>query len=174
MLRDRERRVLGAGAAAAALIVLVSYQLVPGLGQIRTLGRARVQAEKDLSELRAAVPEIRRLEAGIKTRKELLSRAARTAPDSPLIRLTARLQESGFPQSAFSVKSGGVKDGEFFKEESFDIRIENRSYLEIVRFLEKLEDGTTPVALRSLGLKSRYENRNAVDAVLRVGYLLPR
>jgi general secretion pathway protein M len=170
---NREQQILAAGGVAAALIFLVSFLVIPDVGKIRVQGRVRVQAEKDLAELRAALPELRRLEAGVRIREDQV-RAGRAAQDSPLSRLTARLQETGLPQSAFSIKSTGVKDGEYFKEESFDIKIENRSYLELVRLLEKVEEGSLPVVVRSANYKSRYESSSAIDANLRVGYLLPR
>ncbi len=173
MLRDREQQVLAAGVAAAVLIFLISFLVLPDLEKIRVQNRSRIQAEKDLSDLRAYVPEMRLLEAGVRARKDLV-RASASGQDSPLSRLTALLQGSGFPQSAFSIKSGGIKDGEYFKEESFDMKIESRGYLELVHLLQKLEDGSMPVVVRSVNLKSRYESSSSIDATLRVGYLLPR
>ena len=173
MLRDRERHFLALGGVAAALILLLSVRVLPDVDKIRSNGRAKAQAERDLAELRAAIPELRAAEGDLRVRIDQV-RAAGKGGESPLSRLTARLQESGLPQSAFSIKSGGLKDGEFFREESFDIRIDNRSYLEIVQVVRRLEDGTMPLAVRSVGLKSRYENASAIDANLRVGYLLPR
>jgi hypothetical protein len=173
MLLEREHRVLAAGAVVAGLILIVSFLVMPDLDKVRSLGRQRTQAEKDLLELRSLIPELGRLDAGLRGRKELV-RATATGQESPLARLTARLTEAGFPQSAFSVKSAGVKDGEFFKEESFDVKIENRSYLELVQFIRKLEDGSLPVAIRSVVLKSRYESSSSIDCNIRVGYQLPR
>ncbi len=173
MLRSREQQILAAGGAAAVLIFLISFLVLPDLDKIRVQTRARIQAEKDLAELRTSVPELKRLEAGVRTRKDLV-RASGSGQDSPLSRLTTLLQGNGFPQSAFSIKSSGIKDGESFKEESFDIKIENRGYLELVQFIQKVEDGSMPVAIRSVNLKNRYENSSAIDAILRVGYLLPR
>jgi type II secretory pathway component PulM len=173
LLQNREQRVLAVGGGAALLIFLFSFLVFPDIEKIRVQNRTRAQAEKDLAELRAALPGLRRLEDGIRIRRDLV-RSSVTGQESPLSRLTARLQEAGFPQSAFSIKSGGTKDGEYFKEESFDIKIENRSFPELVQFLQKIEDGSMPVAIRSVNLKSRYENSSAIDAVLRVGYQLPR
>lgn len=173
MLRNREQQVLAAGGVAALLIFLLSFQVIPGIDKIRAQGRARAQAERDLVELRSSVPALRALSAAIAPRKAQLAPVG-SGQDSPLSRLTAVLQEAGFPQSAFSIKSGGVKDGEYVKEETFDIKIENRSYLELVRLLGKMEDGTLPVAIRSVSFKSRYENSSAIDASIRIGYLLAR
>jgi hypothetical protein len=173
VLRSREQQVLAAGGVAALLIFLLSFLVIPAVDKIKAQGRARAQAERDLVELRSAVPSLKAIAAQIAPRKALLAGVG-TGQDSPLSRLTARLQEAGFPQSAFSIKSGGVKDGEYVKEESFDVKIENRSYLELVRFVGKLEDGTMPVTIRSVNFKSRYENSSAIDASLRIGYLLAR
>lgn len=165
--------MLVGGGVAAACIVLFSFLVMPGIEKIRSNGRALRQAELDLSELRTSIPEIRNLEGGMASRKALIQ-AGGNAGDSPLSRLTALVQDSGLPQASFSIKSGGVKEGEFFKEESFDLKVENRSYLEMVRLIQRLEGAPVPLAVRSVNLKSRYENSSAIDAIIRIGYLLPR
>ncbi|OYV98994.1 MAG: hypothetical protein B7Z62_02305 [Deltaproteobacteria bacterium 37-65-8] len=61
----------------------------------------------------------------------------------------------------------GARDGELFREESFDVRIENLTYLEAVKTLQRLSGGSLPVAIRSAVLKSRYD-----DPRFRGGFLL--
>jgi hypothetical protein len=97
--------------------------------------------------------------------------AAANAKESPLSRLSSAIQEAKIPQAAFSVKSGGARDGEFFREESFDVRMENLTYLEAVNAIQRLSGGTLPVVVRSTLLKSRYEDPRYLDVTLRVGYL---
>lgn len=161
------------GGIAAAVIVLYSFHLAPGLDRIRSNARALQQAERDLADLRAAIPEVRRLESGIQARNAAVLSAG-NAGESTLSLLTARVLEAGLPQASFSIKSGGIREGEHYKEESFDLKVENRSYLEIVRLISRIEDGSLPVALRSVNLKSRYENSSAIDAGIRIGFILPR
>ncbi|HQT96560.1 MAG TPA: hypothetical protein PK416_01625, partial [Thermodesulfobacteriota bacterium] len=92
----------------------------------------------------------------------------------PLSRITSALQEAGIPQAALNIKSGGARDGELFREESFDVRIENLTYLEAVKTLQRLSGGSLPVAIRSAVLKSRYDDPRYLDVTLRVGYLTPK
>ncbi len=82
--------------------------------------------------------------------------------------------EAGIPQAAFSVKSGGARDGEFFREESFDVRMENLTYLEAVKAIQRLSAEDLPSVVRSALLKSRYEDPRYLDVTLRVGYLSPK
>ena len=92
---------------------------------------------------------------------------------SPLARLTAAIQEAAFPQSAFSLKSAGSRTGEYVGEESFDLKMQNLTYLEAVRLLTRLSNGPLPVVIRSANLKSRFDDSKYLDATIRIGFLLP-
>ena len=173
MLRDREKRVLVIGGAAAAVILLLIFVVLPGISRIKSQGRAVAAAEADLAEVRKARPEIERIlkETGAKAG---IVRAAVNVKDAPLSKITSALQEAGIPQAAFNIKSGGTRDGELFREESFDVRIENLTYLEAVKMLQRLSAGGLPVAIRSTSLKSRYDDPRYLDVTLHVGYLTPK
>ena len=173
MLRDREKRVLVIGGAAAAVILLVIFLVIPGISRIKSQARAVEAAESDLAEVRKAKPEIDRIvgESGAKAR---LVRTAAGVKEAPLTRITSALQEAGIPQAALNIKSGGTRDGEQFREEAFDVRIENVTYLEAVKTLQRLSGGSLPVAIRSATLKSRYDDPRYLDVTLRVGYLTPK
>ena len=173
MLRDREKRVLVIGGAAAAAILLLVFVVIPGISRIKSQSRAAAAAESDLAEVRKARPEIERIlkETGAKAG---IVRAAANVKDAPLSRITSALQEAGIPQAALNIKSGGTRDGELFREESFDIRIENLTYLEAVTTLQRLSAGSLPVAVRSASLKSRYDDPRYLDVTLRVGFLTPK
>ncbi|MBI5905509.1 MAG: hypothetical protein HZB86_08150 [Deltaproteobacteria bacterium] len=173
MLRDREKRFLAIGGAAAAAILLLTFVVFPGVSRLKSLGRAAAAAESDLAEVRKARPDLERMQREIRLRAGAVQAGA-NAKDSPLTRLSSALQESGIPQSAFSIKSGGARDGEYFREESFDVRMENLTYLEAVKALQRLSSGALPVAVRSSLLKSRYDDPRYIDVTLRVGFLSPK
>lgn len=172
MLRDREKKILFLGGIAAALILLVSFVVIPGTAKIKTLSRQYSQAGKELAELRQMRPELERADREVRQKTGRIAGAANSA-ESPLSRLTSALTEAGFPPASFSLKSGGVKDGEFQREESFDLKIENITYLEAVRLAVRLENGPLPVVIRSAQLKSRYDDAKYLDGTFRIGYLLP-
>ncbi|HEY6072317.1 MAG TPA: hypothetical protein VIV15_02740 [Anaerolineales bacterium] len=172
MLRDREKAVLIIGGIAAALILLLTFVVFPDVSKVKALSRQHAQAGKDLAELRQMKPELERADREVKQKTGRMSVAAGGA-ESPLSRLTAALVEAGLPSSAFSLKSTGVKDGEFQREESFEVRIENMTYLEAVRISSRLETGPLPVVIRSAQMKSRYDDAKYLDTTLRIGYLLP-
>ena len=173
MLRDRERRVLLIGGAAAAILLLLIFLVIPGISRIKSQARAVAAAESDLAEVRKARPEIERI-VGESGAKAALVRAAANIKEAPLTRITSALQEAGIPQAALNIKSGGARDGEQFREEAFDVRIENLTYLEAVKTLQRLSGGSLPVAIRSATLKSRYDDPRYLDVTLRVGYLTPK
>ena len=172
MLRSRERTILLLGGIAAAAILLLSFVVIPDAAKVRSLSRQFSLAEKDLADLRNMRPELERSDRDMR-QKSLRVTAAANAKESPLARLTAALQEAGFPQSAFSLKSTGSKDGESFREESFDCKIENLTYLEAVRLVSRMENGPLPTVIRSAQLKSRYDDSKYLDATIRIGFLLP-
>lgn len=172
MLRSREKVVLALGAVAAALILLLSFVVIPGLSRMRSLSRQSVQAEQDLAELRKIRPELTRLDRLVRRKMTQVSAGANSSQSS-LARLTASIQESGFPQSAFSLKSAGSRNGEFASEEAFDLKMENLTYLEAIRVLTRLENGPLPVVVRSANLKSRFDDSKYLDVTLRIGFLTP-
>lgn len=173
MLRDREKRVLAIGGAAAAVILLFVFVVLPAFSRIKSQARATAAAESDLAEVRKARPEIERIQRETGLRAGIV-KAAANVKDAPLTRITAALQEAGIPQSALNIKSGGGRDGELFREEAFDVRIENLTYLEAVKTLQRLSAGSLPVAIRSATLKSRYDDPRYLDVTLRVGFLTPK
>ncbi|HQU13213.1 MAG TPA: hypothetical protein PKV70_03100 [Thermodesulfobacteriota bacterium] len=173
MLRDREKRVLVIGGAAAAFLLLPTFFVIPGISRIKSQARAAAAAGIDLAEVRKAAPEIERIQKETAAKAGIV-RAAANVKDAPLSRITSVLQEAGIPQSALNIKSGGARDGELFREESFDVRIENLTYLEAIKTLQRLSGGSLPVAIRSAVLKSRYDDPRYLDVTLRVGYLTPK
>jgi len=173
VLRDREKRVLVIGGAAAAVILLLTFVVIPGISRIKSQARAVASAESDLAEVRKARPEIERIQRETGAKAGIV-RAAANVKDAPLSRITSTLQEAGIPQSALNIKSGGARNGEMFREETFDVRMENLTYLEAVTTLQRLSAGALPVAIRSASLKSRYDDARYLDVTLRVGYLTPK
>jgi len=173
VFRDRERRVLILGGAAAAAILLLTFVVLPGFSRVKSNARATAAAEADLAEVRGARPELERIQRESRQRAGVVQSSA-NSKESPVSRLSSVLQDGGVPQSAFSVKSGGAKDGEFFREESFEVRMENLTYLEAVRVIQRLSDPSFPIVVRSALLKSRYEDSRYLDVTLRVGFLSPK
>lgn len=172
MLRSREKVVLAVGAAAVVLILLLAYVVIPGVARFRTLSRASEIAERDLEALRRMRPELSRFDREVRAEMGRVTAAA-NAEGSPLARLTAEIQQAGFPQSVVGLKSTGTRTGEFVNEEAFDLKVENITYLEAVRLLDRLENGPLPVTVRSVQLKSRYDDSRYLDATLRLGFLAP-
>ena len=172
MLLSREKVVLALGAAAAAVILLLAFVVIPGVSRVRALSRASVIAEKDLAELRRMRPELANLDRKVRRKMTVVTSSA-NATESPLARLTAAIQQAGLPQSAFSLKSAGPRTGEFVNEEAFDLKMENLTYLETVQLLTRMENGPLPVVVRSVNLKSRYDDSKYLDATMRIGFLLP-
>ncbi|MEW6720173.1 MAG: hypothetical protein AB1346_06975 [Thermodesulfobacteriota bacterium] len=173
MLLEREKRVLVLGGAAAAVLLFLTFAVFPAVTRLGTLSRAMASAESDLAEVRRAKPELERIRRDT-TRRSAAVNAAANRKEAPSAGLTSLLLDAGIPQSAFSLKSGGARDGETFREEAFDVRMENLTYLEAVKTIRKLSGDDVPVVVRSALLKSRYDDPRYLDVTLRVGYLTPK
>lgn len=173
MLREREKRVLVIGGAVAAALLLLTFVVIPGFSRITSQARVAAAAETELAEVRKARPEIERIQRETGAKAGIV-RTAANVKEAPLTRITTALQEAGIPQSALNIKSGGARDGDLFREESFDVRIENLTYLEAVKTLQRLSAGSLPVTIRSASLKSRYDDPRYLDVTLRVGFLTPK
>ncbi len=170
MLRSREKAVLVLGAAAVALILLVFFAAVPAVNKVRTLSRASALAERELAEVRKMRPEIERLDREVRPRAARVAATA-NASEATSSRLTAAILDAGFAQSSFSLKAGGTRQGEYYSEESFDLKLENVTYLETVRLLQRFETGPLPVVVRAAQLKSRYDDGRYLDTTIRLGFL---
>ncbi|MBI5419938.1 MAG: hypothetical protein HZA60_07610, partial [Deltaproteobacteria bacterium] len=88
MLREREKFILLAGGIAAALILLLTFVVVPGAAKVRSLSRQFALAEKDLADLRKMRPELERIDREVRQRTGRVSAGANAA-ESSLARLTA-------------------------------------------------------------------------------------
>jgi general secretion pathway protein M len=173
VLRSREKAVLLVGGIAAAAILLLSLFVVPSVTKVRSLSRSAAVAAKDLEEVRRQRPELEAMDREVRRKRGQINAQA-NASESPIARLTSAITEAGFPQSVVSLRSGGTREGEFIREEAFDLRIDNLTYLEALRLIGKLENGPLPVVIRSVRLKSRFDDDKYVDAALRLGFLLPK
>jgi type II secretory pathway component PulJ len=147
--------------------------VVPAVGKARSLSRTAAASESELAEVRKMRPELERMDRELRQKRSRIQAQA-GSKESAAARLSGTLADAGFPQSVMAMKSGGAKDGEFFREESFDLRVENLTYLEAVKLVGKLESGPLPVVIRSAQHKSRYDDSRYVDAALRIGFLTPK
>ncbi len=158
------------GGAAVALILLVVFAVIPAVSKVRTLSRASAIAERELADVRKMRPEIERMDREVRPKAARVAATANT-PESTSARLTAAIQEAGFPQSSFSLKAGGTRQGDYYSEESFDLKLENVTYLEVVRLLQRFDTGPLPVVVRTAQFTSRFDDSRYLDATMRLGFL---
>jgi len=173
VLLDRERQILLIGGAVAAILLIVTFVVFPAISRIRVLSRTTAAAQKNLAEVRKSSPDLQRVRQATIERQGAVTAAA-NSNESPLAQLTSILQGAGIPASVLAIKSSGIRDGEVFREESFEVQIENLTYLEAVNALRKLSAKDLPLVVRSTVLKSRYDDQRYLDMTLRVGHLSPK
>lgn len=173
MLREREKLFVAGGGVAATLIVLFSVVVIPAASRIRTQARAAAFLEANLAEMRRLRPEAERIDRAIRAKIARIQALA-NASESTLTRLSAAIQAAGVPQQAVTIAAGGAKDSEFVREEIFDVKVENITFLEAARLADRIENGELALVIRSARLKARYDDARYLDANFRIGFLLPR
>lgn len=114
-LSAREQKVLGIGAALAALLLLYALAWLP-LERARAALRLQVAAaEANLDWMRAAAPEVQRLRAGssggaepaVQDRRSLLARVDAGAREAGLGPSLLRVEPSGEGQVRLSLQQAG-------------------------------------------------------------------
>lgn len=113
-LSAREQRVLGIGAALAALLLLYALAWLP-LERSRAALRLQVAAaEANLDWMRAAAPEVQRLRAGgsgsepaVQDRRSLLARVDAGAREAGLGPSLLRVEPAGEGQVRLSLQQAG-------------------------------------------------------------------
>jgi len=173
VLLEREKHILMIGGAIVAVLLVVTFVVNPAISNIRLLSRTTIAAQKNLAEVRKFSPDLQRVRQATIERQGAVTAAANSS-ESPLAQLTSVLQGAGIPASVLAIKSDGIRDGEVFREESFEVQIENLTYLEAINALQKLSAKDIPMVIRSTVLKSRYDDQRYLDMTLRVGYLSPK
>jgi len=173
VLLEREKLVLRIGGTVVTVLLVLYFLVSPAISRIKILSRNTAAAEKNLAEVRKSNPDLQRVRQATVERQGSVTAAA-NSNESPLAQLTSILQGAGIPASVSAIKSAGIRDGEAFREESFEVQIENLTYLEAVNALRKLSAKDLPVVVRSTVLKSRYDDQRYLDMTLRVGYLSPK
>ncbi|MCL1925965.1 MAG: hypothetical protein FWF95_02375 [Syntrophorhabdaceae bacterium] len=173
MLLEREKKTLIIVGVAAAALLIVALVVFPAISRIRVLSRNTVAAQKNLAEVRKSSPDLQRVRQATIERQGAATAAA-NSHESPLTQLTSFLQGAGIPASVLAIKSAGTHDSEAFREELFEVHVENLTYLEAVNALRKLSAKDLPVIVRSTVLKSRYDDQRYLDMTLRVGHLSPK
>jgi type II secretory pathway component PulM len=76
VLRSRERTILILGGIAAAVILLLSFVVIPDAAKVRSLSRQFSLAEKDLADLRKMRPELERADRDARQKNIRVTAAA--------------------------------------------------------------------------------------------------
>lgn len=162
-LAPRERRLLAAGAAITALVVV---------------GRVAVALHDDLATLRARVAAHERDLAGVRRAAATLRRSAPPAAQGDAAAsLLARLETAadgvvGRERIASMTPSAGpVEDG--VAEERVELAVRGASLVETVRLLHALETASPPLRVARLELRKHPDETERFDATVEVTQTRP-
>ncbi len=166
-LSRRERIFSGVGILVVGLLLGYFLGVSPLLDKIKTVERLILKKENEIEEMTKLKKDfdelkgkLRRIELKLNQQKggfSLLSFLERTAS-------TVQIRKN---ISSMRPQPMAIED-QNFKEDSVEVRIENVSLLQIVEFLNAIEDASIYLRVKQVRLKTRYADPNFLDATFLV------
>jgi type II secretory pathway component PulM len=172
-LQPRERRLVVAGAVAAALLFAWIAVIEPIGEAIERLDRGLTVARRDAASIDELAARHRRLSAEVSG----LERGS-AAGDDAGASVFAQLESIAVPIAgreritAMNPSTRTVADN--LTEEAVELRLEGVTMRSLVSLLHALEHRDRPMALVRVSFKRQYKNPELVDATLVVARLRPR
>ncbi|MBW7956487.1 MAG: type 4a pilus biogenesis protein PilO [Deltaproteobacteria bacterium] len=163
MDRKKAYRYAACIAVPIAVIILALFFY----GRYADLKRSAVAASRDLASMEA-------LRGEYLTKKSVLdSMAAKAAPsgESAVAVVEGIARRTGISGKIKSIKPLEEKADAGYAESPVEARLEGVDMNELVNFLYQAEHGDRLVVVKELSIKERFEDRDLVDAVLRVSLI---
>lgn len=168
-LKPREQGIVIVGGAAAILILLYAYAVDPLLQRNAALDRLITQKGKQYQELLVLQKEYSGLK---KQHEELEKNASRTQKDfSPLSFMEGLSTQAGIRDRVVSMKPRFTPVGEDYRESSIEVKAERLTLPQTVSYLHRIENSGMPIRIKTLHLKTRFDDPSQADLTVVVSSL---
>ncbi len=158
--------------------VLVLFMSLTIFGMILGFGGYLVSKDLNKREKRIAakaqkLQEIGELRSDYKRRLAEQNRVAANVRRNNNVRLLSYLEnlstEASLTLKGASERQGEATGSDTVKEEAAEVRIDNVSLDRLYDFLRRIEEGNPLIKVRRLKIKTRFDNKEMLDASVTVG-----
>ena len=168
-LSDREKIFVFSGAGVLLLLALWLGVISPYKRGMEQTESRIVSRQGQLEEVRQLQQEYVKLQAMLASAEKNLARSSRGFSLFTFVEdVTTRI---GIRDNLVSMRPQTPQVQGEYREESVEIRLEKVGLDQMVRFLYALESADTPMQMKSMRLKPRFDNRTQLDSVLIISSL---
>ena len=167
-LNSRERAILIFGAIGAIVIIAYGAVIGPLTDRYTTLLRMTTQKEEQYRNMLRLKEEYTVLK---KEYTELEKGASRTKEGfTPLTFMENVSTQARIRDKVVSMKPRVIPIGENFRESSIEVKIERVVLEQLTTYLYLIESSVYPLKIRTMHLKSRYDDPGLMDASVIVSF----
>jgi type II secretory pathway component PulM len=168
-LKPREKGMIVFGVIAALFIFLYAYVFAPAMDRYQSLSRLIDQKRVQYQEILSFQKEYEALK---KQNEELEKNASRVQKEfSPLSFMEGISTRAQIRDRVVSMKPRFTPIDENYRESSIEIRAERLTLSQMVRYLQLVENSGMPIQVKTLHLKTRYDDPTSADMIVTVSSL---
>lgn len=167
----RERMVIGAGGAVAAVILLLTLVIFPLMDKRSQLARGIESRERALVEMRELQARYRDLHGKANVLLEQLG--SREANFSLFAFLEQMAAKSEVKKNIAYMKPSNTSSDGAFKETLVEMKLQEVTLKQLVEFLVLVEAPEKIVALKRISIQENTQTKGALDVIMQVVSLDP-
>ncbi|NIS60663.1 MAG: hypothetical protein GTO13_08185 [Proteobacteria bacterium] len=165
-LAFREKLIVGAGALLGGMLLAYTLIISPYMEKMRVLDRKIAQKTAELQEISVLSQEYLEIKRRM---EELRERGVERGKSFPLFsHLESLATKTRIRGNIASMKPQSAPIGEYYKESSVAVKLENITTKQLVDYLVRIENSNAFLRIKRLHLKKRNDNPQYLDATFLV------
>lgn len=164
-LNQRERIIVITGGIALILILFYLAILMPYRGAMTRLDRQIASRSQQLQEVKSLRVEYLTLQQQVTQIEQLVKKDRDFSAASFIENL---IEQTAGRENLLSMRPlPPVSQGEFFVD-SIEVKFEKMALMQVLKLLWGVEKATTPMQVKNLYLKQRFDDRSLLDATMTI------
>lgn len=156
-LSPREFKIVKIGGIAAAVLIIFSFYFAPSLSSIRSHKRSYEYNMKKYEEFLPLASKYLNLKKRIDSEKNEIIKS-KISKDSFREAFSRLVSSAGISPEAFEVQFSGTRKIGNLSETSFNIEGKNLTYAEILRLVQRIEEGQERFIIKDAKIKTTFES----------------